>query len=552
MTQRTHRSVLPGRSNKRPVFSKAAKQASLRISGRKAVLLLALLLLLLLMQTATIVLILERPDTRCPENGIPENAVPDAGHVAATDKVPGPYAGRNIVPSASPIPAGNFGMPPQDRTNKSDEFSRFPDKKVDKSANNAHRQAVRTNDVRHSMNPGRMPETAYAAGQVQGEALAQPQGSTPSASSAAPVSAPDFMTRPVMPLDTPAPRSATHVPDAVERQANSPARPSSGPYSQPYSQSLSHSQSRQHTVAPHSQSHRNTTIENPGPSPDVPLDVPLAGLDAARLLELMQAHPLERADNPERPLAFPARQRLLASGDLPNVRLSMVGEKDGARSEGSPGQAGALPDSVLFPSLTERSLERALSRISRARALDRDMVDELLARVPGIAASTAPDGASAPDGTANPAAPAPRTALLVFTEPTCPHCRTALRLLSRLEERLAFPVLLLPIGESRASLDLHARAGATLTDMEASQVGEWLGAATGALCAIEGTNAPRVPTFVWVMDGDVRVSTLTRSELFVLAASLNARELALQTELQTGRKGNEFPHNGNAIDKREP
>ena len=167
-------------------------------------------------------------------------------------------------------------------------------------------------------------------------------------------------------------------------------------------------------------------------------------------------------------------------------------------------------------------LERVLKNLSSAPQVDRQSVDDLLSRVPGV-------------GLKPYAHHEDRTLLLVLTQPDCRHCRSMQAFLSRLREDLSFPVLFLPIGGQPSSLACYTREGATLAPEHREEVRGWLAAATTWLQTASRSQAPYVPTFVWITDGEAHRSTLTRTELAVLASYLNARvhALAAQTAQDT-------------------
>ena len=167
-------------------------------------------------------------------------------------------------------------------------------------------------------------------------------------------------------------------------------------------------------------------------------------------------------------------------------------------------------------------LERVLKKLSSAPQVDRQSVDDLLSRVPGV-------------GLKPYAHHEDRTLLLVLTQPDCRHCRSMQAFLSRLREDLSFPVLFLPIGGQPSSLACYTREGATLAPEHREEVRGWLATATTWLQTASRSQAPYVPTFVWITDGEAHRSTLTRTELAVLASYLNARvhALAAQTAQDT-------------------
>lgn len=267
-----------------------------------------------------------------------------------------------------------------------------------------------------------------------------------------------------------------------------------------------------------------------------------APADAKQLAALLARYPLEQPSDQSldqqgtgkrpQPLLFAARANALA-GALPSLRLTL----DHAEAAAS---AGPVPD---IGSFSATALEASLRKLSGARRLDRASVDRLLAIVPGIAAGREPaaPATSAAAGKPSPAAAAPgasapSTALLMFTSPDCRHCQTMQALLGRLADNLAFPLLFMPLGSPARAL--YTQPGAQPAEEERARMQGWLDAASDWLVQVSGSRVTWVPCFVWVMDDEVRMATLNRRDVLVLAAWLNARCLAQQASgTQPARPG---------------
>lgn len=285
-----------------------------------------------------------------------------------------------------------------------------------------------------------------------------------------------------------------------------------------------------------------TQAEASGPAdPSAPAGAD-APADAKQLAALLARYPLEQPSDQSldqqgtgkrpQPLLFAARANALA-GALPSLRLTL----DHAEAAAS---AGPVPD---IGSFSATALEASLRKLSGARRLERASVDRLLAIVPGIAAGREPaaPATSAAAGKPSPAAAAPgasapSTALLMFTSPDCRHCQTMQALLGRLADNLAFPLLFMPLGSPARAL--YTQPGAQPAEEERARMQGWLDAASDWLVQVSGSRVTWVPCFVWVMDDEVRMATLNRRDVLVLAAWLNARCLAQQASgTQPARPG---------------
>lgn len=251
------------------------------------------------------------------------------------------------------------------------------------------------------------------------------------------------------------------------------------------------------------------------PVPADPIDsiAPIDPIDPAGLAALLARYPLEaQADGPGRTIRFAARAEAQASG-LPSLRLVL---EHSALADA----AVSSPD-VTFPAVSAAELEASVRKLSGARRLERAQADSLLATVPGIAAGAEKTSAD--------------TALLMFTSPDCRHCQTMQHMLGRLAERVSFPVLFLPLGREQSAKSLYTKPGAQPSPAEELRMQTWLDAATDWLVQAHGSTVTWVPCFVWIMGDDVRMATLNKRDVLVLAAWLNARCPAPDTS--PGRTG---------------
>ena len=163
--------------------------------------------------------------------------------------------------------------------------------------------------------------------------------------------------------------------------------------------------------------------------------------------------------------------------------------------------------------MSPRDLEAILAKLASARTVSRARVDELLAHVPGVL--LAKDKDKAHDNRT--------TALLVFTEPDCPHCKRAQGLLQGLP--LSFPVLLVPVGSGPSSLALYTKEGTRPSQGEVTIAHSWLSLASDWFVGTCGAKT-FVPTFLWIRGNEACMGTLSSRELLVLLAMLNAQATA--------------------------
>ena len=175
------------------------------------------------------------------------------------------------------------------------------------------------------------------------------------------------------------------------------------------------------------------------------------------------------------------------------------------------GREHKVPD--IDTNMSPRDLEAILAKLASARTVSRARVDELLARVPGVL--LAKDKDKAHDNRT--------TALLVFTEPDCPHCKRAQGLLQGLP--LSFPVLLMPVGSGPSSLALYTKEGTKPSQGEVTIAHSWLSLASDWFIGTCGAKT-FVPTFLWIRGNEARMGTLSSRELLVLLAMLNAQATA--------------------------
>ena len=202
-------------------------------------------------------------------------------------------------------------------------------------------------------------------------------------------------------------------------------------------------------------------------------------------------------DDEVNPIPFGARKAFEAQA-YPALRITAEGREH------------KVPD--IDTNMSPRDLEAILAKLASARTVSRARVDELLARVPGVL--LAKDKDKAHDRT---------TALLVFTEPDCPHCKRAQGLLQGLP--LSFPVLLMPVGSGPSSLALYTREGTRPSQGEVTIAHSWLSLASDWFVGTCGAKT-FVPTFLWIRGNEACMGTLSSRELLVLLAMLNAQATA--------------------------
>ena len=202
-------------------------------------------------------------------------------------------------------------------------------------------------------------------------------------------------------------------------------------------------------------------------------------------------------DDEVNPIPFGARKAFEAQA-YPALRITAEGREH------------KVPD--IDTNMSPRDLEAILAKLASARTVSRARVDELLARVPGVL--LAKDKDKAHDRT---------TALLVFTEPDCPHCQRAQGLLQGLP--LSFPVLLMPVGSGPSSLALYTKEGTRPSQGEVTIAHSWLSLASDWFVGTCGAKT-FVPTFLWIRGNEARMGTLSSRELLVLLAMLNTQATA--------------------------
>lgn len=198
------------------------------------------------------------------------------------------------------------------------------------------------------------------------------------------------------------------------------------------------------------------------------------------------------------PILFRARKAFEAQA-YPALRITAEGREH------------KVPD--IDTNMSPRDLEAILAKLASARTVSRARVDELLARVPGVL--LAKDKDKAHDNRT--------TALLVFTEPDCPHCKRAQGLLQGLP--LSFPVLLVPVGSGPSSLALYTKEGTRPSQGEVTIAHSWLSLASDWFVGTCGAKT-FVPTFLWIRGNEACMGTLSSRELLVLLAMLNAQATA--------------------------
>lgn len=233
-----------------------------------------------------------------------------------------------------------------------------------------------------------------------------------------------------------------------------------------------------------------------GTMPGSDLEAALAALLARYPHAELQNHGADTIDKVS-PILFGARKAFEAQA-YPALRITAEGREH------------KVPD--IDTNMSPRDLEAILAKLASARTVSRARVDELLARVPGVL--LAKDKDKAHDRT---------TALLVFTEPGCPHCKRAQGLLQGLP--LSFPVLLVPVGSGPSSLALYTKKGTKPSQGEVTIAHSWLSLASDWFVGTCGAKT-FVPTFLWIRGNEARMGTLSSRELLVLLAMLNAQATA--------------------------
>lgn len=257
-----------------------------------------------------------------------------------------------------------------------------------------------------------------------------------------------------------------------------------------------------------------------GTMPGSDLESALAALLARYPHASLQNHGADTIDKVN-PILFGARKAFEAQA-YPALRITAEGREH------------KVPD--IDTNMNPRDLEAILAKLASARTVSRARVDELLARVPGVL--LAKDKAH--DRT---------TALLVFTEPDCPHCKRAQGLLQGLP--LSFPVLLMPVGSGPSSLALYTREGTRPSQGELELVHSWLGLASDWFVGTCGAKT-FVPTFLWIRDNEARMGTLNSRELLVLLAMLNAQGTTSAQPLPKGGAAHEQAGLSRATQSKQP
>lgn len=252
------------------------------------------------------------------------------------------------------------------------------------------------------------------------------------------------------------------------------------------------------------------------------LESALAALLARYPHAELQNHGADTIDKVS-PILFGARKAFEAQA-YPALRITAEGREH------------KVPD--IDTNMNPRDLEAILAKLASARTVSRARVDEFLARVPGVL--LAKDKDKAHDRT---------TALLVFTEPDCPHCKRAQGLLQGLP--LSFPVLLMPVGSGPSSLALYTREGTRPSQGELELVHSWLGLASDWFVGTCGAKT-FVPTFLWIRDNEARMGTLNSRELLVLLAMLNAQGTTIAQPLPKGGAAHEQAGLSRATQSKQP
>ena len=259
-----------------------------------------------------------------------------------------------------------------------------------------------------------------------------------------------------------------------------------------------------------------------GTTPGSDLEAALAALLARYPHAELQNHGADTIDKVS-PILFGARKAFEAQA-YPALRITAEGREH------------KVPD--IDTNMSPRDLEAILAKLASARTVSRARVDELLARVPGVL--LAKDKDKAHDRT---------TALLVFTEPDCPHCKRAQGLLQGLP--LSFPVLLMPVGSGPSSLALYTREGTRPSQGELELAHSWLGLASDWFVGTCGAKT-FVPTFLWIRDNEARMGTLNSRELLVLLAMLNAQGTTIAQPLPKGGAAHEQAGLSRATQSKQP
>ena len=268
--------------------------------------------------------------------------------------------------------------------------------------------------------------------------------------------------------------------------------------------------------------HRRFREAMSGTMPGSDLESALAALLARYPHASLQNHGADTIDKVN-PILFGARKAFEAQA-YPALRITAEGREH------------KVPD--IDTNMSPRDLEAILAKLASARTVSRARVDELLARVPGVL--LAKDKDKAHDRT---------TALLVFTEPDCPHCKRAQGLLQGLP--LSFPVLLMPVGSGPSSLALYTREGTRPSQGELELVHSWLGLASDWFVGTCGAKT-FVPTFLWIRDNEARMGTLNSRELLVLLAMLNAQGTTSAQPLPKGGAAHEQAGLSRATQSKQP
>lgn len=256
------------------------------------------------------------------------------------------------------------------------------------------------------------------------------------------------------------------------------------------------------------------------------LESALAALLARYPHAELQNHGADTIDKVS-PILFGARKAFEAQA-YPALRITAEGREH------------KVPD--IDTNMNPRDLEAILAKLASARTVSMARVDELLARVPGVLLTRDRGTDKTADTTSG-------TALLVFTEPDCPHCKRAQGLLQGLP--LSFPVLLMPVGSGPSSLALYTREGTRPSQGELELAHSWLGLASDWFVGTCGAKT-FVPTFLWIRDNEARMGTLNSRELLVLLAMLNAQGTTSAQPLPKGGAAHEQAGLSRATQSKQP
>ena len=256
------------------------------------------------------------------------------------------------------------------------------------------------------------------------------------------------------------------------------------------------------------------------------LESALAALLARYPHAELQNHGADTIDKVN-PILFGARKAFEAQA-YPALRITAEGREH------------KVPD--IDTNMNPRDLEAILAKLASARTVSMARVDELLARVPGVLLTRDRGTDKTADTTSG-------TALLVFTEPDCPHCKRAQGLLQGLP--LSFPVLLMPVGSGPSSLALYTREGTRPSQGELELAHSWLGLASDWFVGTCGAKT-FVPTFLWIRDNEARMGTLNSRELLVLLAMLNAQGTTSAQPLPKGGAAHEQAGLSRATQSKQP